>query len=75
MSRVTLEEPLGHVRRDVTHILAPRADGEGHEHVRGLAKLGFEACIPPLGKALGQVLDVLWPRRVRRRRWSRRKRH
>ena len=58
MPRVGLEEPLGHVRRDVAHILAPRADGEGHEHVGGLAQLGLEARIPPLGKALGQVLDV-----------------
>ena len=58
MPRVGLEEPLGHIRRDVAHILAPRADGEGHEHVGGLPELGLEACVPPLGKALGQVLDV-----------------
>ncbi len=54
-----LEEPLGHIRRDVAHIFAPRADGEGHEHVGGLPKLRLEARIPPLGKALGEVLDVL----------------
>ena len=58
MALVGLEEPLGHIRRDVAHILAPRADGEGHEHVGGLSQLGLEARIPPLGKALGQVLDV-----------------
>src|SRR6056297_1335714 len=58
MPFVRLEEPLGHIRRDVAHILAARADGERHKHVRGLAQLGLEARIPPLGKALGQVLDV-----------------
>lgn len=58
MPRVTLEEPLGHIRRDVAHILPARSDGEGHEHMGGLAQLGFEARTPPLGKALGQVLDV-----------------
>ena len=59
MPRVGLEEPLGHIRRDVAHILPARAYGEGHEHVGGLAQLGFEARIPPLGKALGQILDVI----------------
>jgi hypothetical protein len=58
MPFVGLEEPLRHIRRDVAHILPARADGEGHEHVGCLAQLGFEACIPPLGKALGQILDV-----------------
>ena len=58
MPRVGLEEPLGHIRRDVAHILPTRAHGEGHEHVGGLSELGLEARIPPFGKALGQVLDV-----------------
>ena len=58
MPLIRLEEPLGHIRRDVAHILAARADGEGHEHMGGLSELGLEARIPPLGKALGQVLDV-----------------
>ena len=58
MPRVGLEEPLGHIRRDVAHILAARADGEGHEHMGRLAQLGLEARIPPLGEALGQILDV-----------------
>src|SRR6056297_1435579 len=58
MPRVTLEKPLRHIRRDVAHILAARADGEGHEHMGGLPELGLEARIPPLGEALGQFLDV-----------------
>lgn len=58
MPRVGLEEPLGHVRRNVAHILPTRAHGEGHEHVGGLSEPGLEARIPPLGKALRQVLDV-----------------
>src|SRR6056297_2676425 len=41
MPRVGLEEPLGHIRRDVAHILAARADGEGHEHMGGLPELGL----------------------------------
>ncbi len=58
MPRVGLEEPLGHIRRDVAHILPARADGERHEHMGRLAELGLEARVPPLGKALRQVLDV-----------------
>ena len=58
MPRVGLEEPLGHSRRDVAHILAACADGEGHEHMGCLTQLGLETRIPPLGEALGQVLDV-----------------
>ncbi len=58
MPLISLEEPLGHIRRNVAHILPARADGEGHEHMGGLSEPGLEARIPPLGKALGQVLDV-----------------
>lgn len=50
MPGVGLEEPLGHIRRDVAHILPTRAHGEGHEHVGGLSELGLEARIHRLAK-------------------------
>ena len=55
---IGLEEPLGHVGRDVAHILSARSNREGHQQMCGLPKLGFETAVPPLGKALGQVFDL-----------------
>jgi len=55
---IGLEEPLGHVGRNVAHILSARIHREGHQQMCGLPKFGFEPAVPPLGKALGQILDV-----------------
>ena len=55
---IFLEEPLGHVSRDVAHVLSARSNREGHQQMCGLPKFGFEPRVPPLGKALGQVFDL-----------------
>ena len=58
MPLLRLEEPLGHIRGNVAHILPPCPDGKGHEQMRGLSELGFDTPLPPLGKAFGQLLDL-----------------
>jgi hypothetical protein len=56
---IGLEEPLGHIRRDVAHILSARANREGHQQMCGLPKFGFEPAVPPLGKAFSEVFDLV----------------
>ena len=53
-----LEEPLGHIRGNVSYILSARANRERHQQMSGLPKLGFETAVPPLGKAVREALDL-----------------